>query len=160
MQEPARRPSKRREKALPDMLDRVTFLVHRVEARIAQASSPAFLLHDIEIDSVRMLGFLLERKEMRVGDLVEVMVLPQSTISHQLQRLEKRGLIKRRRVAADNRAVAVTLTPKGRQVTIQCRQFSEAFHEQVLRDFSGEEVELLRGMLRRLFASIDNFRHN
>ena len=48
------------------------------------------------------------------------MVLPQSTISHQLQRLEKRKLLGRRRAQDDNRSVAVSLTQQGPEVARQC----------------------------------------
>jgi DNA-binding MarR family transcriptional regulator len=110
--------------AAPPMNRRLTFQVHRVNAKIAQVANPLFRIQQLDLLSSRILVLLLERGEMRVGELVEEMVLPQSTISHQLQRLEKRKLLRRRRVKDDNRAVAVSLTRKGLEVARQCNQLS------------------------------------
>ena len=72
----------------PPMNQRLTFQVHRVNAKIAQVANSLFRIQQLDLLSSRILVLLLERDEMRVGELVEEMVLPQSTISHQLQRLE------------------------------------------------------------------------
>src|SRR6478735_8327365 len=99
---------------------RLTLQVHRLSARIAKVANPLFRVHDLDQVSSRILVLLLERGEMRVGELVDYMVLPQSTISHQLQRLEKRKLLRRRRARDDNRSVAVSLTQRGLEVARQC----------------------------------------
>jgi predicted transcriptional regulator len=76
------------------MNQRLTFQVHRVNAKIAQVANPlSSASSNWTCLSSRILVLLLERGEMRVGELVEEMVLPQSTISHQLQRLVKRKLL-------------------------------------------------------------------
>lgn len=143
--------------SLPPVVERVTFLVHRVNARVAAACNPVFARYDVDLYSSRILALLFERTEMRVGELVDSMVLPQSTISHQLQRLEKRGLIRRRRTRADNRSVAVTLTPRGRQTAQECNDLSVAVYSTIIADFDAKEIKDLTRLLTKLFGTLGNF---
>ena len=135
----------------------MTFLTHRVDARIAQVCNPVFARYDVDIYSSRILALLLERTEMRVGELVDHMVLPQSTISHQLQRLEKRGLIRRRRTRSDNRSVAVTLTAQGRRRAEQCNDLSVAVYRTIIADFDGKEIGDLTRLLTKMFHTLESF---
>ena len=137
---------------------RFTFQVHKLSAKIAQVANPLFRIHHLDQVSSRILVLLLERKEMHVGDLVEAMVLPQSTISHQLQRLEKRNLLRRRRAHRDNRLVAVTLTRKGTAIARQCDQLSLAVHRHIIRGLSKGEINQLTALIGKAFSALDTFR--
>jgi len=141
----------------PPMNQRLTFQVHRVNAKIAQVANPLFRIQQLDLLSSRILVLLLERGEMRVGELVEEMVLPQSTISHQLQRLEKRKLLRRRRVKDDNRAVAVSLTRKGLEVARQCNQLSLAVYQHMTERLTGVEAAQLARLLGKMFATLETF---
>jgi len=143
--------------AAPPMNRRLTFQVHRVNAKIAQVANPLFRIQQLDLLSSRILVLLLERGEMRVGELVEEMVLPQSTISHQLQRLEKRKLLRRRRAKDDNRAVAVSLTRKGLEVARQCNQLSLAVYQHMTERLTGVEAAQLARLLGKMFATLETF---
>jgi len=143
---------------LPPLGERVTFLIHRINARLAQAANPVFRRHDLDLYSSRILVALLERAEMTVGELVELMVLPQSTISHQLRRLESAGLIRRRRRANDNRSVSVTLTPHGAAVSAECNELSRAIYSVMVGRLSAHWLAELGKLLRQLFANLDDAR--
>jgi DNA-binding MarR family transcriptional regulator len=139
------------------MTRRLTFQVHRVNAKVAQVANSLFRLQQLDLLSSRILVFLLERDEMRVGELVDEMVLPQSTISHQLQRLEKRKLLRRRRARDDNRSVAVSLTPKGLEVARECNQLSLAVYRHMTERLSGAEADELARLLGKMFATLETF---
>lgn len=141
----------------PPVEARISFLVHQINARIAQVSNQLFRRHGIDVYSSRILVILLERREVRIGELVGLMVLPQSTVSHQIQRLERRRLVRRRRTREDNRSVAVTLTPKGRLIAQECNGLSRAVYGAMTGVFSRSEIEELRGRLRTLFATLTRF---
>lgn len=143
--------------APPRVENRISVLVHKINARIGQIVNPMFNRHGLDLFSSRILVFLMERREMRVGELVDAMVLPQSTISHQLQRLEERGFVTRRRADEDNRAVAVALTERGWTVAAECNRVSAAVLEAMLADFAPAEVERLRGDLGAIFARLAAF---
>lgn len=141
----------------PPVEERVSFLIHKVNARLAQIVNREFRVLGLDLFGSRILVFLLERREMRVGELVEAMVLPQSTISHQLQRLEKKKLIRRRRTKEDNRSVAVVLTPYGEQIALQCNDLSLTVYRALTAQFSTAELDALRSQLRRMFEALGEF---
>jgi DNA-binding MarR family transcriptional regulator len=136
---------------------RFTFQVHKLSAKIAQVANPLFRIHHLDQVSSRILVLLLEREEMYVGDLVEAMVLPQSTISHQLQRLEKRNLLRRRRAHRDNRLVAVTLTRKGTAIARQCDRLSLAVHHHITQGLSDAEIDRLSALIAKAFSALESF---
>ena len=141
--------------ALPPMQERVTFHIHRVNAMLAQVCNPIFLAYDIDLVSSRILVALLERPAIRVGELVALMVLPQSTISHQLQRLQRRGLIVRTRTEEDNRAVAVTLTATGRRTAAVCSRLSRKIYLALSSQFTAGELADLQALLTRMFQGLE-----
>lgn len=134
--------------------ERATFLVHRINAKLALACNPAFGRLDLDLYSSRILVALHERKQLRVGELVDLMVLPQSTISHQVKRMERKGYLKRTRSETDNRTVVVTLTELGEETAVRCNQMSENVYDAVMKDFSASELERFKLYLRRLYDSI------
>jgi DNA-binding MarR family transcriptional regulator len=102
-----------------------------------------------------MLVLLLERGNARVGDLVSSMVLPQSTISHQLRELEKRKLIRRTPGITDSRSVIVELTARGKRVARQCNDLSAHVFEAMIGGLPPAELERLRRQLRKIYANLD-----
>jgi len=136
---------------------RFTFQVHRLSAKIAQVANPLFRIHHLDQVSSRILVLLLEREGMHVGELVEEMVLPQSTISHQLQRLEKRKLLRRRRARAEYRLVAVTLTRKGISIAQQCNRLSLAVHRHIIQGLNEAEISRLSALIAKAFSALETY---
>jgi DNA-binding MarR family transcriptional regulator len=147
----------RREAVAPLAERRVSFQVHRVNAKLAQVANVLFRERKLDLISSRILVFLLERKEMRVGELASLMVLPQSTISYQVQRLAKRGLLRRRRAREDNRAAAISLTKTGAQVASECNALSLSIYRHMIQELEVADIERLRALLGKLFAALESF---
>lgn len=139
---------------LPALEQRATFLIHRINAKLSQACHPVFAACDLDLYSSRILVALSQHGMLGVGALVELMALPQSTISHQLKRLEKNGYIQRTRARADNRSVEVRLTPRGQKVAETCNQLSREIYFAAVESFSDAEIETLRNLLERLFVNL------
>ena len=136
--------------AAPEMAQRVTFLVHRVSARLVMVGNRHFRAHDLNHFSARILVLLLEKEELRTGELVDLMVLPQSTISSQLQGLHKKRLIRRRRSRQDNRSVIASLTEAGRELARDCNGLSLRVHDALLRDVSAGDRAIAFAFLRKI----------
>jgi DNA-binding MarR family transcriptional regulator len=147
----------RSKKPLPPLDERISFLIHRISARVFLTCNPYFREYGIDLHNSRMLVLLMEGGEARVGDLVTRMVLPQSTISHQILQLEKRGLVKRKRAEDDSRSVAVSLTRKGREVAQLCNTRSSDVYEAMVEGMSQAELKQLRQQLRDIFDRLDAF---
>jgi DNA-binding MarR family transcriptional regulator len=142
------------ERHLPKLEDRATFLIHRVNAKLAQCCNPVFAEHDLDLYSSRILVALSQHGTLTVGALVELMALPQSTISHQLKRLEKIGYVRRTRSKADNRSVEVTLSPTGERIAETCNNLSRIIYMAATETFSDEEIETFRSLLERMFENL------
>ncbi len=125
--------------AADSIATRLSFLVHTISARIALLGNQHFRAHALNHYSARILVLLREKEALRTGELVELMVLPQSTISSQLQVLQKKGLVRRRRSRTDNRSVVVTLTPAGQELADDCNGLSLRANADMLEGI-GEEV--------------------
>jgi DNA-binding MarR family transcriptional regulator len=136
---------------LPRLENRVSFLAHRINAKLIQSCNPVLNPHDLDLYSSRIVFALSERGSMKVGELVELMALPQSTMSHQLKRLEKSGILERNRSRTDNRTVVITLTDAGKDAAKICANLSEAILGYVEDEFDAQEVEVLKKLMKRLF---------
>lgn len=134
---------------------RLTFLVYRVTAKLALVANRLFRQHGLDIYSSRILLLLRGAGDRAVGDLVEAMVLPQSTVSHQLLRLEKQGLIARRRAPGDNRVVRVTLTPDGERAAVAVEEFSARINHAMIDDLDPIERLVLPKALLKLIGTLD-----
>lgn len=136
------------------MEDRLTFLVHTVSARIATVGNRHFRAHDLNHFSARILVLLLQYEELRAGELVDLMVLPQSTISSQLQALHAKRLIRRRRSRKDNRSVILTLTAAGLELARDCDGLSLRVHHALIDDITERERKVAFGFLRKVNARL------
>ncbi len=128
-----------------DRLDsRLSYLFHLIGARFLQIGNRHFRHLGLNHYSARMLVLLMDNGEMKTGDLVSRLGLPQSTISTQLQVLNKRKLIKRKRSEKDNRSVMVELTKEGHELAVDCNHLSQAVQDYLVGHF--EEKELLKNV--------------
>ena len=134
---------------------RFSLIAHRINARFTQIANKLLNRQGISMYDSRILLFLLDRQEMRVGDLVEAMALPQSTMSHQLKQLQIRRLIRRRRSRRDNRSVVVTLTPAGEEIARACERYSTAVQSRIIESFTASEMDQFIGLLQALFDILD-----
>lgn len=130
--------------------ERPTFLVHRLNAELARVCNPLFRRLGVDLITSRILVILREQQFAYVGDIVEAMSLPQSTVSHQLKRLEASGLVTRRADKTDNRAFVLSLTRKGQSVAQQCNELSDNLYAQLFDETDAKELAALISGLERM----------
>ncbi|NLY65887.1 MAG: winged helix-turn-helix transcriptional regulator [Alcaligenaceae bacterium] len=144
----------------PDKLDsRLSYLFHLISARFFQIGNRHFRHFGLNHYSARMMVMLLDNGEMKTGDLVARMALPQSTISTQLQVLHKRKLITRKRSEQDNRSVMVFLTKEGHDLAVDCNRLSQTVQNYLISHFEQEELEQNVHFLEKingLLAELEN----
>lgn len=134
--------------------DRVSFLTHRINAHLQQVCNPLIAPLQLDLYSSRIIVAIAEKGPMKVGELVELMALPQSTMSHQLKRLERDDYVLRTRSDTDNRTVVITLTQKGQDVAEINNQLSDIILAHVSKELSPDEIKLLTVLLQRVFSSL------
>jgi len=94
---------------------------------------------------------LWERSPRSVKELSAALALDPGTLSPLLKRLESGGLVTRRRVPADERVLAVTLTAAGRQLRAEAEKVPPAIVARLGMEIP--ELESLQAALTRLIAA-------
>ena len=97
---------------LVDALVQLSFLIQRVLTATGAE-------HDLSVIQIRLLGILRDRQAGML-ELGNHLGLDKSSMTGLVSRAEKRGLVQRSPSPHDGRAVRVSLTPLGRQLTDQC----------------------------------------
>lgn len=150
-------PTADQKQAAPPLEGRVTFALHQIMAQLARITNPVFSEYDLDLDTARIIVLLLGRKTMLVSELIDLTVLPQSTVSHQLRRLEKRGLLSRQRLASDKRSVALMLTPQGKKVAKVANGLSEDVYAAMTANLTQDERRDLMATLSDIFQQLKAF---
>ncbi|WP_313412151.1 MarR family winged helix-turn-helix transcriptional regulator [Rhodospirillum rubrum] len=75
------------------------------------------------------------------------------SMTRMLDRLEKRGLIYRRRSIEDRRVVRLSLTDLGKELYPQLTPIAIETLNHVLKGFTPEEADILMGLLDRILAN-------
>jgi DNA-binding MarR family transcriptional regulator len=91
-----------------DGLVQLSFFVHAVLGRVAAR-------YDVSLIQARLIGILRDR-ELGMAQLARVLNLDKSSTTGLVDRAEGRGLVRRRTVPEDGRAVHVVLTAKGQKL--------------------------------------------
>ena len=89
-----------------------------------------------------------------MGDLSETTSIEVSTLTRLVDNMEKKGLVARRRDAADARAVALHVTPAGRRLTQRITPIAERYESVALAGFTAAEADILKAALRRLYRNM------
>ncbi|MFE4368192.1 MarR family winged helix-turn-helix transcriptional regulator [Streptomyces sp. NPDC056835] len=96
---------------------------------------------------------------VRARDLGQGVYWERSRLSHQISRMEKRGLVAREECPEDARGAMVRLTDKGRAaIEAAAPGHVEAVREYFFDGLSREEVETLDKVLGRLLAGLPDDR--
>ena len=134
------------------------YLLNRAGARIATAFSEEVRPLGATLQTWRVLAALRERDGRRMGDLSETTSIEVSTLTRLVDNMESKGLVARRRDAADARAVTLHATPAGRRMTRIILPIAERYEKVALEGFSEAEARVLKTALRRLFDNMDGLR--
>lgn len=122
-------------------------LFHRVTARIGEFG--------LTPGQPKVLDYLASHGEADQSTIAKGCQIEKATIGSILERMEKKGLIRRERHENNRRSIFVTLTPEGER-TAQALQevFSQA--ERPVNDaLSDEELAQLKALLEKAAAAIE-----
>lgn len=129
--------------ALPYLLDTS---IHRWNKRLEQRLEPIGL----KFEQWRVLLVTARRGPMNIRELSNVTLVPHSTIGRWLTQMETEGLVKRRALPRDQRAVEISITAKGRNLFLRALPIARLEYESAIHNFSPEELDTLMSLLKRL----------
>jgi DNA-binding MarR family transcriptional regulator len=104
--------------------------------------------------SIPLLASLEEHDDVRPSDVSAAVELDLSTVSRQLGRLERLGLVTRRPDGKDGRACRMSLTAQGRNCLSDVRASRAAMLDEVFGDWPDAERRDLLRLLDLLLASL------
>ena len=126
----------------------INFLLTNAQHNVFQYLSKRLTEYDVTPVQHGVLNCLMGKSYDTPKHLAESMSLETSTISGVLDRMQKKGLIDRVINKEDRREVQVRLTDKGRELEEKITVVIDEVNEEVLKNFSAEEVASLKDFLR------------
>jgi DNA-binding MarR family transcriptional regulator len=96
------------------------------------ARSLAQVSDDVTLAQYRALVEVASRGPLRLAELAQALRVDRSTATRMCDRLIRRGLVSRRRLTDDRRAVRISLTPAGRELVAEVSRHRRAELEQIL----------------------------
>lgn len=107
----------------------------------------------ISVPTWRILTSALE-KERTITEIGQLVLMKQSALSRALDRLERDGLIVRKRSASERRSVYVVLTPKGRKQAESLRATAALHEKKIRKALSAGDLKQLGVLLDRIIAAL------
>ena len=105
--------------------------------------------------SILMSLFDSPEKQLRAGELSQELAWEKSRVSHQVSRMEKRGLVGRRECDTDARGTWITLTADGKRAVLGAmREHSATIRSYFFDVVTADELEALRSASERVLGVI------
>jgi DNA-binding MarR family transcriptional regulator len=111
---------------------------------------------DLSLADYEVLGRLHQAPEhtLRARDLAATLTWEQSRLSHQLARMQRRGLVDKRRCTDDRRGYLISLTSPGREAIEQAAPgHVSAVRELIFDKLTPADVRQLGNLMERLTKS-------
>ena len=132
---------------------RIAFLLSQLGSDAANGFEQALRPLNVTASDAGLLRLIARTPGASQRALSQQIGVGPSRIVAVLDRLERYGLIERRRSRTDRRSHEVGLTPDGEEVLARIRPIAAA-HERTYTDcLNSDEVELLNGLLERIAAA-------
>ncbi len=136
----------------------VTARISRIALHIARHQEEVFGRFGLNRGEVGVLGALLlagSGQQLSPTQLFQGLMLSSAGITSRLDRLERRGYVKRTRHPSDRRGVLVTLTNDGRKVLEQAVTADAAGEQELLSALTKEDRRALAVQLKKWLAGLE-----
>ncbi len=106
--------------------------------------------YKLTITEFGVLEALYSKGALFVQELCEKVLVPNSSMTYTLDKLEKNGFIRRNKDIVDKRSFQIILTNEGYLKTKGMLEKHYAFLDEILVNLTEEEKEILRNLLKRI----------
>lgn len=132
--------------------------VSRLERALQPLLAAVFHRHGLEAWEFDVLATLRRAGSpyrLTAGQLLSSMMITSGAVTHRINRLEQRGLIRREPDPGDGRVVLVTLTPEGRRTIDRALPDHTANEAALVGVLSDRDQQTLARLLRRLSVAAE-----
>ena len=131
----------------------ITWLLHRAAQRMHAVTGAAAEAHGLSLRDHIVLSALHKSPGLTQIELGRALGMDKSTLTSELDRLGRAGLLQRAVDPRDRRARVLELTPAGEQLCTAVATAAERAETEALHAFPAEEVATLRRMLFDLIGT-------
>ena len=136
----------------------VTTRISRIDQHISRRQQETFSRFGLNRGEVGVLGalrFAGPKQQLSPTRLFKGLMLSSAGITNRLDRLERRGYVRRKPDPADRRGVLVELTEDGRAVLDQAVGANAGGEKALLTSLTRQEQKALAGLLKKLLAGLE-----
>lgn len=109
---------------------------------------------NITVPQFTALQILISEGDLTIGELSQKMALACSTITDLIDRMEKSGLVVRKKDDKDKRVVRVEVQPIGYEIVQKVLDKRIDYLAEKLKGFKGEDKKFLREALESLYVAM------
>lgn len=131
----------------------VGYLLARARTKLVKAVDLELTRYDITHAQGSLVMMLSTGRYATAAELVRDLYIDSASMTRMIDRLEKRGLIIRTPSVSDRRVINLSLSQAGTQLAEQLQPLFGDILNRHFIDFSKEEVDTLKGLLRKLLET-------
>jgi DNA-binding MarR family transcriptional regulator len=109
--------------------------------------------HGLQVREWRVLAALSDGDGLMLGELAEIALQRQPTMTKIVDRMERAGLVERRPGEKDRRQVRIFITPEGRRRVDAALRDARRHEADVLAGLTAADAARLKSVLRSLIAA-------
>lgn len=140
------------QEALPFVDDYLPALLAQAHSVIAREFHEIVRSRGFTVSEWRVLASLAGSGPVPIGQLAQLVVMKQPTVTRVLDRQEARGEVKRIAHKTDRRVTLVSITPKGTRLVSQLIRMAREHEQRVLEPFGLDRAAELKEILKKMIA--------
>ena len=137
-----------------DLNEYLPYLINRGGFAVSESFGEVLASDDLTISMWRVLAVLLHNGPQHMTNLAELTTVELSTLSRLVGTMQRRGLVTRKRNAADGRNVSVALSTRGTALTTRLLPAAADLELRMIAGMSASDAAALRRLLKKMHATI------
>jgi DNA-binding MarR family transcriptional regulator len=132
----------------------IFYLFGQIYGRRDQQLAKSLRPFRLSVPQWRVLAALVDLGTCTINRLSDLTVVDRTTLSRTLDRMEKNGLVARKRVEADKRSYEIRLTAAGCAMLRRIWPVMSYHNERAIAGLSKDEIERLKAIIRKMIANV------
>jgi DNA-binding MarR family transcriptional regulator len=135
---------------VPAMSDNILNLIVKLRLNRELEKRHTDMICNLSVAEYRGIMAQKNNQEMTCQEMAQAMDLSPSRSSRVVDNLVRKGYCVRKISSYDRRTIAITLSNKGREVKEEIKKNRERLEQDIQKNFSDEEMDMIRSSLKML----------